>query len=93
MSRSLIIDKGFNVCVRGYWENIELKGYYHFGLNNNSSNSIYELSIKPINYFGFCLGYRIKIINSFKSEPPPKNWTNNQAIKMGNFTPLKTHNL
>ena len=68
MSRSLIIDKGFNVCVRGYWENIELKGYYHFGLNNNSSNSIYELSIKPINYFGFCLGYRIKIINSFKRD-------------------------
>ena len=66
MSRSLIIDQGLNVSVQGYWKNIELKGYYHFGLNNNISNSTYELSIKPINYFGVSLGYRIKIINSFK---------------------------
>jgi len=68
MSRSLIIDKGFNVCIRGYWKNIEFKGYFHKGINSNISESPHELSIKPINYFGFSLGYRIKIINSFKRD-------------------------
>jgi len=64
--RPLMIDQGLNVSIRGYWKNIELKGFFHKGMNSNISDSPYELSIKPINYFGFSLGYRIKIINSFK---------------------------
>jgi hypothetical protein len=66
--KSLMIDQGLNVSIRGYWKNIEFKGYFHKGINSNISESPHELSIKPINYFGFCLGYRIKIINSFKRD-------------------------
>jgi len=61
-----MIDRGLNVNIRGYWKNIEIKGYFHKGINSNISDSSHELSIKPVNYFGFSLGYRIKIINSFK---------------------------
>lgn len=61
-----MIDQGLNICIRGYWKNIELKGYFHKGINSNISDSSHELSIKPINYFGVSLGYRIKILNSFK---------------------------
>jgi hypothetical protein len=64
--KSLMIDRGLNVSVRGYWKNIEFKGYFHGGLNDNLSDSAHELSIRPVNYFGFSLGYRIKTINSFK---------------------------
>lgn len=64
--KPLMIDRGLNVNVRGYWKNIEIKGYFHKGINSNISDSSHELSIKPVNYFGFSLGYRIKIINSFK---------------------------
>lgn len=64
--RPLMIDQGLNVSIRGYWKNIELKGYFHKGTNSNISDSPLELSIRPINYFGVSLGYRIKIINSFK---------------------------
>lgn len=64
--RPLMIDQGLNVSIRGYWKNIELKGYFHKGMNSNTSDSPLELSIRPINYFGVSLGYRIKIINSFK---------------------------
>jgi hypothetical protein len=66
--KSLMIDQGLNVSIRGYWKNIEFKGYFHKGINSNISESPHELSIKPINYFGFSLGYRIKIINSFKRD-------------------------
>lgn len=61
-----MIDRGLNVSIRGYWKNIEFKGYFHKGINSNISDSPLELSIKPINYFGVSLGYRIKIINAFK---------------------------
>ena len=64
--KPLMIDQGLNVSIRGCWKNIELKGYFHKGMNSNISDSPHELSIKPINYFGVSLGYRIKIINSFK---------------------------
>lgn len=64
--RPLMIDQGLNVSIQGYWKNIEFKGYFHKGMNSNISDSPLELSIKPINYFGVSLGYRIKIINSFK---------------------------
>jgi hypothetical protein len=63
---SSMIDQGININIRGYWKRIELKGYFHKGINRNISESPQELSIKPINYFGFSLGYRIKAINSFK---------------------------
>jgi hypothetical protein len=66
--RPLMIDQGLNVSIRGYWKNIEFKGYFHKGMNSNTSDSPLELSIKPINYFGVSLGYRIKIINSFKRD-------------------------
>lgn len=61
-----MIDQGLNISIRGTWKNIELKGYFHKGINSNKSDSAYELSIKPINYFGFSLGYRLKILNAFK---------------------------
>ena len=63
--KSLLVDHGLHVNVRGFWKNIELKGYFHRGLNDNLSDSAHELSIRPVNYFGFSLGYRMKIINSF----------------------------
>jgi len=66
--RPLMIDQGLNVNIQGYWKNIEFKCYFHKGMNSNISDSAHELSIKPINYFGFSLGYRIKIINSFKND-------------------------
>jgi len=66
--KPLIIDQGINISIRGYWNNIEFKGYFHRGMNSNISESPLELSIKPINYIGFSLGYRIKIINSFNRD-------------------------
>lgn len=64
--KPLMIDQGLNISIRGTWKNIVLKGYFHKGINSNKSDSAYELSIKPINYFGFSLGYRLKILNDFK---------------------------
>ena len=66
--RPLMIDQGLNVNIQGYLKNIEFKGHFHKGMNSNISDSPHELSIKPMNYFGFSLGYRIKIINSFKRD-------------------------
>ena len=70
--KPLLIDHGSSLSARGNWKNIELKLYFHKGMNNNVSNSPHELSVKPIKYFGFSLGYRIKIINSFKRDKKTK---------------------
>lgn len=66
--KSSLMEQGLNVNIRGHWKNIEIKGYFHKGMNGNISDSPHELSIKPINYFGISIGYRIKIINSFKRD-------------------------
>lgn len=70
--KPLMIDQGLNLSVRGHWKNIELKGYFHGGINSNISDSAHELSIRPVNYFGVSLGYRIKIINSLKKSKKTK---------------------
>ena len=66
--RSLMIDHGFHASIRGYWKNIEIKGYFHKGINDNIGDSALDLSIEPIDYVGFSLGYRINVIKLFKKK-------------------------
>jgi len=66
--RSLMTDHGFHASIRGYWKNIEVKGYFHKGVNDNIGDSAFDLSIEPIDYVGFSLGYRINVIKLFKKK-------------------------
>jgi hypothetical protein len=59
-------EDGISFNMSYVYKQFVLRAYYHRGLKDNSVYGANHINLLPINYFGFWMGYRIKLFDPIK---------------------------